>query len=218
MRRQNARWLLVLAVAIVLGSASWFVLRPIQKPETLRQAASRFLGCLLRGNGECVAEYLSPEEERMSGMDKQKLAEMVHKYVSPSLSGFELEGEPNLDEYERGSGLAQIVSVTHRDGRASGAVFLTHHTEDGPKVYPIVAPCVLLVSGTLRRRDEGLGQAASWRAIAAGTLQAKDKLSALGISGMVVNEEPDRYYDWDSWFRRSTDRAIQLAVAERERK
>ena len=187
---------LTLAVALLAWNHS--------RPETLEQAAVRLNGCLLKGDVDCVDQYVWDHERAGLSLSKQKVANYLNEILLPNLKGWHpIGGLGYVLSQEQGLLLVHQEVGDERGRRASFStdVFMT---SDGPKADIVASTLFRSFTARFHVDDPVLSgparQNVSWYL---GLNAEKDKLNAMGIHGFISSKPGEGLRTWDGFLHRT---------------
>lgn len=94
------------------------LVRLLQRPEGMEEAAYRVLGAIEAGDTATLMKYISDSEVRASGLDESSLKELLDRVLLPALKGFKRERVVYSDE-SGGLSYVLIAHYKHPDGRTT---------------------------------------------------------------------------------------------------
>lgn len=203
--------LYAVGISLMAVAGVFIALRGLKpKPVDLGKEAQEALGCQERNDADCLFNYLTEDEKKATGIDRDGLRKLVREYVAPSFASLSKQGLPIPHPDPVGAEYILSQVYVGEDGRKSSRSVRIAWTPDGPKAIGLASQLVLT---SMLARYSTSERASRPRACVIGVDRDRKKLESYGMKG-YYRLHPDRHLlTWDEFREWQEGQARQLESA-----
>lgn len=178
------------------------------RPPTFRQVADRFVGCVIEGNGACVYNLASTQDNKDNPVSPQIVSGLLSKYISSEFSSATYHELETTGEVR--NGWMTFAYVVRSSSGESLVGFVVAQTDDGLRVVDAYASLLLGAAVYDAPQLQGPEKLDKW---ASYFEKHGEELEKMGFRGMRFRPDTD-FMTWSQFSESCRSRAQSARAKE----